>query len=145
MSTLIDWRSWAFQTLRADAALAALLPQQADGDPYVFGAGAIEEPPAKRPFVSLIMGDEVPGPFAGVSRARLAVHAHDEPGDYLRLGSVLAAVRSALAPDLGTRASAVRVPGGVACIWQGDSGDLANPDLGTIFRISTYDLQGRDG
>lgn len=136
-----DWRTWAYQRLKIDVPLAALLPQLPDGDEAIYGAGSITDPPSVHPFIILKMEPEVPGPFPGVSAARIGVHAHDEPGDYVRIGSVLQAARSAL---VGSGGQVVAL-GAVACVWRGTSADLSDPDLGTIFRTITFDLYGKDG
>lgn len=132
-----DWRSWVFSTLSGHAPLLALV--SADS---IYGAGSLTKPPTKQPFIVIKMEPEVPGPFEGVTRSRVALWAHDEPGDYLRLGTVLAACRVALCGS-GANVGQVAQPGAVAARWQGDSGDLADPDFGTILRTATFDLLGK--
>lgn len=135
----VDWRVWAYDQLSVDDALLALLPAES-----MFGAGSIEKPPSKKPFLVIQLGEEVPGPFKAVSRQRLTLYGHDEPGDYMRLGAILRACRSALV-GADAQVGAVLAVGGVAVSWQGDSGDLADTDYGTILRTSSYDLHGKDG
>lgn len=134
-----DWRSWVFQTLTAHAPTLALIPAD-----QIFGAGGLQKPPTKKPFIIIKMEDTEPGPFPGVSRNRVGLWAHDEPGDYLAIDGALATAKAALLGAEG-RTAQVSAPGAVAARWMGDSGDLADPDLGTIFRTSTYDLHGKDG
>lgn len=137
-----DWRTWVFQTLTDDAALSALLPQLPDGDPAIYGSGALLEPPEYRPFLIVRMGIAVPGPFPGVGSCRVRLYAHDEPGDYLRLGDALQAAKRALIGS-GGHSAQVPLPGATACTWVGDGEDLSDPDFGTIYRTSDYDLTGK--
>lgn len=134
-----NWRTWAYQRLSQDAAFTALVPVAS-----IYGAGSITEPPQEKPFCVIKLGAELPGPFPGVSRQRVALYVHDEPGDYLAIGTALAAARTALIGAEGSVGQVVAL-GAVACAWQGDGPDLADPDFGTIFRTSDYDLHGRNG
>jgi hypothetical protein len=137
----VDWRVWTFDKLANDAALIALL-SSADN---IFGGGSLLAPPETKPFLVIRLDPEVRGPFIGVSRQRVTLWAHDEPGDYMALDSVLRACRAALVGSGATVGQVTGTPGGVAVSWQGDSGDLADPDYGTILRTSSYDFQGKDG
>lgn len=68
----------------------------------------------------------------GVAHSQNAqIWAHDQPGSYQRIDSLLAAVRAALVGP-------VALPGAIACRWQGDSQDLADDGLGTITRNSAF-------
>lgn len=136
----VDWRVWLYETISNDDALLALVP--ADN---IYGGGSLLAPPETKPFLVIRLEPEDPGPFPGVSRQRASLWAHDEPGDYMRIGSVLRACRAALVGSGATVGQVVNAAGAVAASWQGDSGDLADPDYGTILRTSSYDLMGRDG
>jgi hypothetical protein len=125
---VIDWRTWVYQTLIADAALTAVVPAD-----YIFGAGGIEERPGNPQFVVITFGDDLPGPVSGVVETLCQVWAHDEPGDYLMITSILGLVRGAL--------RAVRSPG-FEPHWNGDSPELSNPEYHTFVRFGTYTLRG---
>lgn len=134
-----DWRTWVYQRLISDAPTLALVPAA-----QIHGAGSITKPPTKKPFIVIKMEPEEPGPFPGVSRSRVGLWVHDEPGDYLQIGDIIDATKSALVGP-GQRTGQVAAVGAVGARWMGTSGDLADPDFGTIFRTSTYDLLGKDG
>lgn len=133
------WRPWIYQTLISDIALAALLPQSS-----IFGAGSIKSPPKVRPFLVIKMDPEIPGPFPGVGRGGATLWAHDEPGDYMRLDSLLSAARAALGCAEMPLGQVAQV-GAIGIRWQGDSQDLSDSDFGTIVKTSTYELLGEDG
>lgn len=99
-------------------------------------------PPDEKPFIVIKFEPEEPGPFEGVTKSRVGLWHHDEPGDYLAIGQALAATKAALV-GAGARVGQVAQVGAVACRWMGYSGDLADPDLGTIYRTSTFDLLGK--
>lgn len=125
----MDWRTWAYAKLTANAGVGALV-QDAD----VHGSGSLEGSPA-RPFIMLRFGPTVRGAYAGTSQTELQVWVHDEPGDYLRIQAILQAVRAALE---GVVASA----GAHVARWQGESQDLADDGYGTITRWASYNLVG---
>jgi hypothetical protein len=129
-----DWRSWVYERLSTDTTILSLVGS-ADN---ILGAGALEGAVADKPFVVILMDPEVPGPFPGSAASGCVVAAHDEPGDYLVADAILTAVRS----RLGGQVASV---GAVAARWLGDSQDLADESLGTIYRTSTFGLTGLEG
>ncbi len=126
----MDWRSWVYRELTSDP---ALLPPLLAG---IYGAGSLNAPPKVKPFLVIKFDGDTHGAIRAVEVTRLTLWAHDDPGDYLRIGDVLSAAKLALCGD-GER---VAVPGAIACVWRGNSGDLSDPDYGTIVRNSSYDL-----
>lgn len=138
----MNWRTWLYENVTGNAPLLTLLPQP-NPEASIHGAGSLQAPPVNRPFLVIKMEPTVPGPFPGAYRGRVAFWAHDEPGDYLRLDSLLSAVRQGLGCAGGVVGQVVQV-GAVGVRWQGDSADLSDPDFGTILRTSTYDLLGKE-
>lgn len=130
-----EWRNWVFSTLRDGIPLASL--------PQILGAGGMTVPPQEKPFMAIRFGPQIPVSFPGVYIRTLTLLAHDEPGDYVRVGGVLKLARAALVGPGRTEVQ-VPLPGAVACRWVGDSQDLEDPDFGTIVRTSDYTLRGRD-
>jgi len=131
--TEFDWRSWVFSTLSTDATVLPHVPAS-----RILGAGALEGSVNDKPFINIMFDQDVPGPFPGVSTQRCVVWVHDEPGDYLRIGTVLRAVRSALSGQ-------VAGAGAVGCRWLGDSQDLSDESMGTITRNATFGMSGLKG
>lgn len=117
------WRVWLYDALQDIGS--------------VYGDGSLEVAPAAKPFVIIKMGPENLGPFPGVSFQDCTIWVHDEPGDYLRIDSVLGDIKDRIAE--GNRA----IPGLVGAVWQGDSADLADDGFKTITRNTNYRLAGR--
>lgn len=131
------WDVYLYQTLSTDGPLLDIV----GGVENVYGPGALEGPPATKPFVVLRQETEIPASIPGRSVSNWSVYVHDDPGDYMRIGAALAAVRAALAPDvqgLGQH------PGGV-CRWAGDSANLSDEVNHTIVRYGSYQFMGKDG
>lgn len=127
-----DWRSWMYQRLSTFSEITDVV-----GD-RIIGAGGLEGSVNEKPFIVLLMDPETPGPFPGASTSGGVVAVHDEPGDYLRTDTLLRAVRRRLSGQVGS-------PGAVACQWLGDSQDLSDESLGTIYRTSTFGFAGLEG
>lgn len=129
----MNWRAWLYSTLAANGAVTALVPAQ-----RIHAAGSLEAREEVKPFIVIRLGfnaaelNEADKPE--VTAQDSAIWVHDEPGSYKRIDAVLIAVRAALVGQVQTA---------IACSWQGDSGELSDPDQGTIVRNSTYRLLGR--
>lgn len=128
----IDWRVWAKVRLDGAAPVTAIVPAAS-----ILGAGSIEENVKNRPFIIVKVGVELPGPFPGSTVQSLTLWVHDDPGDYMKIDSILKATRDALE-------GAVPESGGVVCRWMGDSVDLADEGFKTICRNQTFQLNGKD-
>lgn len=128
----MDWRTWAYQTLTEDPRWVI------DGNAIAtFGAGSLTSTPDDKPFVVLRFGVTIEAAVPGTDYTDLQVWAHDDPGTYMRIGTILALAKSILVGQ-------VAEVGAIACRWQGDSGDLADDGLGTITRNSSFRLVGKD-
>lgn len=129
----MNWRAWIYDRLSTDAAVLALVPAQ-----RIQAAGSLEARENVKPFIVFRLGADAPelndadAPY--VTGQDAAVWVHDEPGSYKRIDTIIQAVRTALVGQ---------VPTAIAATWQGDSGELSDPDQGTIVRNSTYRLYGR--
>lgn len=123
---MMDWRSWAYN--RISTCQEILDAVGVDG---VIGGGALEGAVAKKPFVVISFDQTNPGPFPGSETQGMSVWVHDEPGDYLRIGTLLKAARDVLVGQVASL-------GAVACVWQGDSQDLSDESLGTITRNASF-------
>lgn len=128
----MNWRAWLYEVLTTDATVAALVPPQ-----RVHAAGSLEAREEVKPFIVIRLGFNASelndGDEPHVTAQDAAIWVHDEPGSYKLIDAILWAVRNALVGQ---------VPSAIACTWQGDSGELSDPDQGTIVRNSTYRLFG---
>jgi len=132
------WRTWLYDRLRLTSPVVALVPEAS-----IYGAGSLTAPPAKKPFIVITMGQDVPE-FPGVSRQDATLWFHDEPGTYNRIDQIRQAVRQALCgPDGNT--GPVAEAGAIACRWMADSGDQADEGYGTIVKTTDFQLVGRKG
>lgn len=127
----MNWRQWIYTTLNANAPFAALVPSTS-----VFSDGALTGRVDKNPFVVIRLMPMTRELAEGVAHGQNAeIWAHDQPGSYSRIDSILAAVRGALSGQ-------VALPGAIACRWQSDSVDFADDGLGTISRNSLFRCYG---
>jgi hypothetical protein len=120
----MDWRTWMYGFLNN------LLESDVNGD------GSLNSVPEARPFIIVRLDQAVPE-FEGTSDQDVTLWVHDDPGSYLRIDNIIANIRQALDRQPVTEA------GGITAVWQGDSGDLADDDKGTIVRTSSYRMVGR--
>lgn len=127
---MIDWRTWVFATLSADAALGAVVAPAS-----MYGAGGLDARPAVVPFLVVRFGNDVPGPVPTVIQTDCQVWVHDDPGDYLLITEALGLVKAALL--------AVTSPG-LPIRWAGDSPDLVDPEYNTATRNSSFVLSGKE-
>jgi hypothetical protein len=116
------------------------------GDPTINGYGiasanafAVDvDTPTARPFLQLRWGVNAPG-LSVVTRRFLVVWVHDEPGDYERIDSVIARLRTLLPSLAGTKNSFASI---VAVEWTGDSEDLVDDGHKTFARTSSFTVVG---
>lgn len=129
----MNWRAWLYETLTADIGVTTIVPTQ-----RINAAGSLEARQEARPFIVIRLGLEVAelndGDAPEVTSQDATIWVHDDPGSYKRIDAILGAVRGALIGQVNSA---------IACVWQGDSGELADPDQGTIVRNSSYRLLGR--
>jgi hypothetical protein len=131
----MNWRLWLYGKLIGTPSLTAIVPTQS-----VFAAGSITAPPMSRPFVIYrIQGDrprldDNARPLATSRSAE--IWAYDDPGSYDRIESYLKEVRAL--------AGQVIDPLGIACEWQGESGELADDELKCITKFASLQLTGRE-
>jgi len=131
------WDVFLYQKLTNTGVLVDLV----GGIDNIYGPGRLEGPPDTKPFIVIRQEAEVPASIPSRSVSNWSVYAHDDPGDYMRIGDALRAVRAALAPDaqgLGQH------PGGI-CRWAGDSANLSDEVNRTICRYGSYQFIGKDG
>lgn len=127
----MNWRQWIFQTLSANGAVIAQVPAN-----RIFSGGALTGREGTTPFIVIRLLSMNMELSEGTAHSQTAeIWAHDKPGSYGRIDSILAAVRAALVGQ-------VALSGGIACRWQGDSTDFADDDLGTITRNSAFRCVG---
>lgn len=126
----MDWRRWAYDTLRMDDEILSLMPESG-----ILGGGALRSAPKVKPF--LIIG--INPAFRSNVRTRvggMVISVHDEPGDYGRIDQILNRVRDLLNNAVPGE------PGSTVVEWLTDSQDLADDGYGTIMRNSSYRLVG---
>lgn len=128
----MDWRGWAYNALTFSTDITDTIPVD-----RIYGSGAVEVVPNTKPFMVIRMETQVPelndGDEPEITSMNMSLWVHDEPGSYVTIDAVLAAARAIL---VGT------VPSALACMWQGDTGDLADDTYKTITRSSSYRLIG---
>lgn len=127
----IDWRVWLKVKLD-NGTTATLVPAK-----RIYGAGRFEDDPGERPFIVIRCGPESRGPFPGATVRTATIWVHDDPGSYMTIDSILAAIKSDLE-------GAVTEAGGVAARWTGDSTELADEGFKTITRNTSYQLNGKE-
>lgn len=127
----MNWRQWIYQTLSGNSGVTSLVPA-----PRIISSGALTGRQDANPFIVIRMMPMTRELGEGVAHSQnVEIWAHDQPGSYGRIDSILAAVRAALVGQ-------VALPGAVACRWQGDSGDLADDGLATITKNSAFRCVG---
>lgn len=129
----MNWRSWLHAQLTANAGVIAIVPAV-----RIWSAGSLEARQATRPFIVIRLGFSSPelneADAPEITNTFSTIWVHDEPGSYKRIDTALTAIRTALVGQVSTA---------IACLWQGDSGELADQEQGTIVRNSSYRLVGR--
>jgi hypothetical protein len=135
----MDWRVWVYDRLRLDATILADVP-----DSSIYGPGSLTGSPAKRPFIVISFGTELPemndADTPSVTSQRVTIQVHDTPGDFLRIARILRNIRTLLAGNVTGMAS-----GGIIGLWEGDSADLADDLFKTIMRYGEYRFVGKVG
>lgn len=129
------WREWLFDSVGSITDISTLAPGG------IYGAGSLKgNPPTERPFIVINSGTEVPELVDGdspVSTSRVAgVYVHDQPGSYVRIDQILLLVRAELVGQVST------LPSAIACVWIGDSGELADDVYGTLMKEGSFKLVG---
>lgn len=131
----MNWRTWAKTKLADHSPLTDKIPAASH-----FGAGSLQGAPKDKPFLVILIGatnvdlNDGGAPLATSQEA--VIWVHDEPGSYDLIDECLPLVREALIGQVAEDT-------GIACVWQGDSGELADDSYGTIVRNSNYRLVGR--
>lgn len=123
----MNWNRIIYQHLISDPALTAVVPANSF---YAW----LDGPPANRPFVVLRFGAETPT-VVKATEQELTTWAHDEPGDFQRIRTILRLIQ--------TRLEALVLPGAYPPVWTGDSEEFPDDFLNTVTRNSTYRLLGR--
>lgn len=123
----MNWRQWIYQSLTANGSITAIVPAS-----RIFSSGALTGRIDANPFLVIRMMPSNMELSEGVAHSQnVAVWAHDQPGSYQRIDTLLGLVRATLVGQVAS-------PGAIACRWQGDSQDLADDGLGTITRNSAF-------
>lgn len=132
----MDWRSWLFSKLSNSSHLMAL---PVVDRPTIIAGGSMEITPQRKPFLIITIGQELvdrrDADQPSVTSSFSTLWVHDDPGDYLRIDSILLACQKELIGQ-------VTGPGGIFAQWQGNSSDQADDVRGTIFRNAEYRLIG---
>jgi len=110
--------------------------------------GLADSPSPSRPFIVLRAGlrasEPMPGLRSKLSRWPYAIWAHDDPGSYLRVDSILSTIRNHLS-SLGYPVVAVsdnmRI---LEMVWGSDSEDLQDDGFKTAVRWSSYTATTRE-
>ena len=134
---------------RVIATARELVWSKITGDPTLQGLGFDEDhvftdhsldTPQVRPLIVLRWQNVVVG-LGSVNQRILQVWVHDQPADYERIDQTLKRLRTLLGSI-----EAVRIDGGAAglhtVIWEGESDDLRDVEVGTITRWAQFRLTG---
>jgi hypothetical protein len=128
----MNWRTWLKETLSEDTQLTELVPADS-----IIGAGGLEGVPTP-PFIVINLGPQDvvfnEADMPEITEYTASIWAHDRPGSYDFIDSVLFEIQIALVGQVADEG---------ICRWQGDSGELADDVLKTITRNSNYLLIGR--
>lgn len=131
------WRTWLKTKLDAGAPYSGPILTTS-----IYGAGSLTGTPKKKPFIMIRVGSDVPvfneGGIPEIVSKEGVVWVHDEPGSYDTIDQVLSEVIAQLAGQ-------VSEVGGIACVWQGSSPELADDAYGTITRNCSFRLVGKEG
>jgi hypothetical protein len=128
--------------------MRTLIFQAIIGDAVLNGLGITDassfaidvDTPATRPFLQLRWGANAIGlNKTAVTRRNLTIWAHDVPGDYGRIDSIILRLR-ALLPTLEGQSNGLGHL--MAAEWTGDSEDLADDGHETIARNTSFSLVG---
>lgn len=129
---MINWREWLYAKLIADTELTSLVSTTS-----IFGAGSLTQTPKDKPFIVLSFGPEIPMRVSDTTQQDGKIWVHDSPGNYLRIGLILARLRAMLVGQVSDS-------NGLVCRWQGDSPDLADDGYGTITKNASFLFIGRN-
>ncbi len=127
----MNWRVWVKQKLDGITTLTNIVPTTS-----IFAAGSLTSIPQTRPFLIIKIGLASPELKDEVNATDLTISVHDAVGTYTNIDTVLSILRNALEGQVSDA-------GGVYCIWRGDSDDLSDDALETIYKTSSYSLIGR--
>ena len=127
----MNWRRWAYDTLRMDSQITSLMP--VDG---ILGGGALRSAPKVKPFLIIGLNPSLRPNVASATIGGMVITVHDEPGDYGRIDQVLSRVKQLFNNAVPGE------PGSTVVEWLTDSQDLADDGYGTILRNSSYRLVG---
>lgn len=131
----MNWRAWLKERLDEDGALTSVIPAN-----RIHGAGSLTGSPGKRPFALIHLGEELPvfneGGVPEVTSNEAVIWIHDDPGSYDQIDEILVLVIAQLTGQVSEET-------GIACVWQGNSGELSDEAYGTITRNSSFRLVGR--
>lgn len=94
--------------------------------------------PQTRPFLQLRWGRNDPG-LSVVTRRNLVIWAHDKPGDYGKIDSIIGRLRIILPALVGESNGSGHL---VDVEWTGDSEDLADDGHKTFTRNTSFLLVG---
>lgn len=126
-----------FRALSTDATLMGYIPTA-----RWFASSNVDDL-AQRPFAAIRWTGTSGG--AGVPQTNRApqgvqIWVHDEPGSYDTIDKVIERVKVVLAGILNTASGTEHI----ACArWEADSGELSDPDRGTIVRNTQWRVVGR--
>ena len=128
-------RELIFESVTTDPVLQVL----GFDEDHVFTDHSLDTPQV-RPLIVLRWQNVVVG-LGSVNQRILQVWVHDQPADYERIDQTLKRLRTLLGSI-----EAVRIDGGAAglhtVIWEGESDDLRDVEVGTITRWAQFRLTG---
>lgn len=123
------WRKWLYGILTSDADVTEIIPAER----WYPSANFKEVPPT-------LFGVYKLGPesheIADATLIPAEVWVYDSPGSYTRIDDALKRIRDAVI-------SAPADDGMFPAEWAGDSEDLSDDEMGTIFRTASFQLRGR--
>jgi hypothetical protein len=129
----MNWRLWSYTKLQSVMTSLGHPPAS------VFAGGALSVPPDEHPFMIYRVQGSVPRIKDGFDTLReastLEVWIYDRPGSYDRI-DLIAGTCKIMLPGPVTE------EGGLACEWIGSGGELADDELKSILKVSSFNLIG---
>lgn len=129
-------RVWFYSRMNADVQLATIVGER------IMQSTSIDAAPHTKPFILYRQTSDVPR-FRGddgdmVRSSGFMVFAHDEPGDYMRIDTIMGHLKR-LFQDITDQPNGI-----IRSTWVETSDDLRDDDMGTIIQFGRVQILYRE-